>query len=101
MKSKKLHIWNQRVLQFIDFAVSDGRCRTQREFLESIDFRPENISQVKNGKQGFTVEHLRNIAKTYGANVNWIIGLETDMMRRPAKSPLQQIKEAVKALETQ
>lgn len=95
----KLKLWNQRMIQFMDHCVQSGLVPTQRDFLESIGFPPTNIGQVRRGLQSFTLEHLRNASSKYQLNINWIVGLETDMKRRPAKTPIQQLKDAVKAVE--
>ena len=99
MKKTKLIIWNERMLLFIDHCLEAGIVDTQRDFLESIGFPPTNIGQVRRGLQSFTLEHLRNASSKYQLNINWIVGLETDMKRRPAKTPIQQLKDAVKAVE--
>lgn len=95
----KLNIWNERMLQFMDHVIHTGKCSTQRQFLESIGFVPENIGQLKRGKQGFTIEHLRNASKAFGVNLNWIVGLDSDMMRKPGRKPIDQLKEALASLE--
>lgn len=98
-KPAKLAIWNDRMLQFMDHCMHSGIVSTQRQYLSSIGFIPENIGQLRNGRQSFTLEHIRNAALKYGLNLNWIMGLDPEMKRRPAKNPMQLLKDAVKAVE--
>lgn len=92
-------MWNQRMIQFMDHCVTSGDAPTQRDFLESIGFPFRNIAQLRSGRQGFTVEHIKSAAQLYDLNVNWLLGLEPTVKRKPAKSPLQQLRDAVKAVE--
>ena len=87
------------MLLFIDHCLEAGIVDTQRDFLESIGFSYRNIAQLRTGKQGFTAEHMKAAALQYDLNVNWLMGLESNVKRKPAKSPIQQLRDAVKAVE--
>lgn len=87
------------MIQFMDHCVQSGLVPTQREYLESIGFSYRNIAQLRTGKQGFTAEHMKAAALQYDLNVNWLMGLESNVKRKPAKSPIQQLRDAVKAVE--
>lgn len=95
----KLEIWDQRMLQFMEHCLSSGVCSTQRNFLISIGFIPENIGQLRNGRQSFTLQHIHAAAIKYGLNLNWIMGLDSEMRRKPGRSAIQQLKDAVKTIE--
>ncbi len=96
---QKLLIHNERMLALIAWAVHKELEPSERAFLIRIGFAPTNISNARRGLQGFNTEHIANICKVTGANANWILGLEGNMFRKPGKTPIDQLKEAVVAVE--
>ena len=98
-KPLKLAIWNQRVIKIMEEAVLYGKVKTKRDFLKSIGFHPENLRQVENGKQSFRLEHLHKLAMRYNVNINWLFGLDNEVNRKPVKDVLQQLRDAVVAVE--
>lgn len=95
----KLQIWNVRMLIFIQHTLDTAKVKSQKEFLQSIGFADENIGSIRSGRASFTLTHFQACCKKHGANMNWFIGLSDEMMRKPGKTPLQQLKEAVRAVE--
>ena len=94
-------IYDERMLMLADYCQETGICDTQAAFLESIGFTPGNISNLRRGKQHFTVSHLIAAAKKYKVNLNWLCGLSEQMFMVNGKSSLQMLKEAVKAVEAE
>lgn len=96
----KLFISDQRMLALMEWAV--GRIKgidTETEYLSRINFPRTNISNVRKGTQSFTKEHILNACMITGANVNWIFGIESNMIRKPGKDPIHLLKQAVIAVE--
>jgi phage host-nuclease inhibitor protein Gam len=99
MPAKKLFISDQRMLRLLDWAIENKKAATETEYLDRIKFTRTNISNVRKGMQSFTKEHILNAATFTGANINWIFGLETNMMRKPGKTTMAMLREAVMAVE--
>lgn len=84
----------------MDHCIKTKQYRTEKQFLEAIGFSFRNISQVRNGGQSFRLEHIRTACELTGANANWILGLEKNMLRKAEqKDPLLKLKEATTELE--
>ncbi|SFW16850.1 hypothetical protein [Chitinophaga sancti] len=98
--AEKLFIANQRMLQLIEFGIENELASTQKEFLEKIGFAPGNIGQVRSGIRSFTIEQILTAASITGANMNWVFGLEKNMLRDEKKlTPLESLKLAVTQIE--
>lgn len=95
----KLHIWNQRMLILLRHCIDTERVDSQKAFLESIKFPPENIHAVKVGRQGFTMEQMVNAAKKYDVSINWLAGLDDKMKRQATKNPIIRLKEIASEFE--
>jgi hypothetical protein len=72
------------MMHVCEYCIKEGLCRSRREFFISIGFPPENANQLLSGKQSFRLHHIHSAAKQYGINVNWILGLEKQMLRNIA-----------------
>lgn len=96
-----LPIWDQRMILLMRHCVDSGICTSQADFLETIGLLPQGFTQVKNGQRSFTLEHIAAAARKYKVNVNWIMGLEETMFRAKKKSALQNLKDAVRAIEAE
>lgn len=99
MSSNNLPISDQRMLALMDYAIKEAIALNESQYLEKISFPRTNIGNVKRGHQSFTRDHIYEACKLTGANANWIFGLERNMMRKPAKDPIEQMKEALVSLE--
>lgn len=83
-------------------AVNDGKvATTETEYLEKIGFSRTNISNVRRGHQSFNKDHIRRACEITGANANWILGIESGVMRKGSGSPLERLKLAVVELEAE
>jgi len=96
----KLPIWDQRILLLMRHCIDLEICDSQKDFLESINFTPSNLRQVRGGQQSFTPEQIRTAAVKYKINVNWIFGLEENMKLKKPEAVLVQLKDAIRTLET-
>lgn len=101
LTKKKMNIADERMLQVMHWAVSNGKARSEAYFAQSIGLRKQNMHNVKTGYQAFTKDHVLAAAKVYGINLNWLFGLESQMMRKPGKAALDRLKEIVAELEAE
>lgn len=96
-----LPIFTKRMLDLMAFAVANNlnKCTKDEDFLKSIGFaHASNISNVKNGSQGFRNNHYLNAIKIYDIDANFFYRKEcTDMFMGSSKynTPLTKLKEAV------
>lgn len=95
----KLTISNERMLVLMAWALARDLFATEKSFLLAIGFGPNNIGNVRKGMQGFTIDHITNACRLTGANANWILGLEGNMLRKPGSTPLEQLQAAVVGIE--
>lgn len=99
--AKKLKVQNERMLKLITWAVMAGKVNSESEFCDKIKYAKKNLFNIKNGHQSFTIEHVINACKFTGANANWILGMEPNMMRKPGKNAMELLREAVMAVEAE
>jgi arginine repressor len=96
----KLFIADQRMLQLMDYCIASKIVDSQKDWCTKIGFNQNNITQIRSAKQGFTDVQKLAAVKMAGANMNWLYGLEPDMIRRNNKTTgLQLIKEGVRMLD--
>jgi hypothetical protein len=89
------------MLKLMDSAVSSRKVNSESEYCLKIKFPKNNLYNVRTGHQSFTIEHIINACKFTGANANWILGLEANVMRKPAKKTLDQLREVFLAVEAE
>lgn len=89
------------MLMLIDIAIEKGMVQTETEYLEKISFPRTNISKVRAGDISFSSKYIQKACKLTGANANWIFGLESSIMRKSSKKPLEQMKDVMAAIEAE
>lgn len=97
----KLDTPDERMLSLMQYAIDKGKAANERQYLLEINFPPTNISNIRRGHQSFTRDHILGACRFTGANANWIYGFESNMMRKPGKTSIEQLKEAVIAVESE
>lgn len=95
----KLFISDQRMLQLMTWAVRKGIADNETDFLDRIGFVRNNLRRVKAGEQGFTKEHILNACELTGASADYIFGFTNMISRKQQRHPIEQLKEAVLAVE--
>jgi hypothetical protein len=99
---QKLHIVNQRMLQWMEYSIHTKVVGNQKEWCEAIGFLPNNMHSIRQGIQGFSFEHVKNAAELINGNLNWLWNLEDNMLRTSKPlSPMQLLKQAVVAVENE
>jgi transcriptional regulator with XRE-family HTH domain len=91
---KKLKLYNARMLELME-----GSGMTAKEFFESIGFNYTNISQLRAGKQSFTLEQMDAAIKKYSLDANYFF--KKDALQRQMKRELtvkELLKEAIRKL---
>lgn len=97
--SPKILPTDEKMLVLMDYAVRSGIVDTEMSYCEQIGYARTNLSNVRKGLQSFRIEHVRQACILTGACADWILGLEKQMFRKPGKTTLQALKQAVAAVE--
>lgn len=97
----RLFITDERMLKLMTWAIDKGIADTETEYLEAISFPRTNISNVRRGVQSFTKEHILNACRLTGASADYVFGFSTVISRKPSKSAIQTLKEAVIGIESE
>lgn len=101
MAKTKLPIWDQRMIMLMEHCLESGIEETQASFLNGIEVSQNVLSQIRDRKSSFRNKHILAAAKKYQIDINWIFGLSDSMKRSRSKDPLQNLKDAVKEIETE
>jgi hypothetical protein len=102
MASKKLYIVNQRMLKWMQYAVETGKADNQKDWCDQIGFPFTNISQIKNGLQGFTLGQIEKASKLINGNMNWLWNLETNVLRKSKQhTAIELLRQATTVIETE
>ena len=99
--ANKLPIYDQRMLQLMDFLKENKLIKSNRNFCSSVGIQESAIKPIREGDRSFTVEQIIATAKKYNINLNWIAGLETEMRLKRANDPMVNLKDAVMAMEAE
>lgn len=97
----KLYITNERMLKLMDWAIQEGVSPNESEYLTTIGFPRTNLTNVKSGRLSFTKEHILNACELTGASADYIFGFTNVRARKNSKQPIELLKEAVMAVETE
>jgi len=77
----ELGVPDQRMVDLIIRLKEIQVIRFRQSFLDVIGMSKQQYTQIENGKQHFTIEHITIACRTYNVNANWIFGLETKVFR--------------------
>lgn len=95
----KLDISDERMLALMKWAIDKGIKENEGQYLEAIGFTRNNIRNIRAGINSFTLKHIVNACNLTGASANWLLGLDNQMLRKPGKSAIEILKDAVVAVE--
>lgn len=104
----KLALSDSRMLDLMKFVIDNNikGISTQQNFFKSIGFKSaNNLSQIKNGKQSFRIEHLSKACELYGVDGNFFLNKKHTAMfvTGEAKQPtaIQKLKQAIAQMEAE
>lgn len=92
-------ISDERMFILMEWALKKELAADESSFLEKIDFGRTNIRNIRVGNQSFQIRHLINACKLTGASANWLLGLDNQMFRKPGRTALELLQEAVISVE--
>lgn len=76
-------IVTQRFINCLNELKSSGAVRSARQFAKELDFLPQNLSEINNGKRDVTIELLRKAVETYHFNPEYIFLNEGKKILKP------------------
>lgn len=84
-----------------EFSIKKGLTRNKKQWYGKIGAPANNSWNFKTGKATFTHEQILAAANLVGGNINWIYGVEDNMIRSVSEvtDPILQIREALTKIE--
>jgi hypothetical protein len=101
MAKKKLFITDQRMLQLMEKTIDEGKVKNETHYCDKIKFPRTCLSNVKHGRQSFTKQQILNACLLTGASADYVFGLSNIIKRTATKQPLELLKDAVMAVESE
>lgn len=96
--SRKVPVWNNRMLQLMHEAVAKEQMNSQKEWFEMIGFQQANVSGIRTGERSFTVEQMIKAAKFHATTLDYICGLTDQKAKRISPSAIDLIEEGLRKL---
>ena len=103
----KLSFYDSRMLDVMKYIIDNNikGISSQQAFFKSIGFtNANNLSQIKNGKQSFRIEHLSKACELYKVDGNFFLSKKhTAMFGIDTKqtTAIQKLKQAVAQMEAE
>lgn len=63
---------------------SRGILKYKRDFANACGLPEQNLYNIQQGRNHFTINHVSNVCQFYSINANWIIGTETNLFIKPS-----------------
>jgi hypothetical protein len=77
---------DSRMLELIDLLKAKGGIRFTNDFCKAIDIDRQNITNIRNGRQRFTVANIEKAVKEYSVNPSWLFGMSNTVFLVPRKT---------------
>ena len=99
----ELDIVDQRMLDLMEYCVATRYqgIASKGEWCRIIGIRVQYMDNIKKGTRKFTRDQLAAAGRKIGANMNFLYGLSSEVLRKDKRTPLEMLQEAVKAIETE
>ena len=104
MTQVKLHITDERMLKLLDICTQNNLkgVHTIKDWCDSVGISNGNISNIRNGMQKFTKEHIHNACVHYNIASDYIFGFTESMFRVNNNiQPIDYIRQGIIELEKQ
>ena len=88
------------MLELLDQAIKTELVENAGEWCERIGFHQSNLRFIRNGERSFTIDQIIAACQLAEVSLDWVVGISTDRKRVKSVSPIQQLKEAVIAVES-
>lgn len=89
---------NDRMFELLKELKKRGILKYKRDFANACGLPEQNLYNIKQGRNNFTVVHIMNLCKFYGINANWIVGNESNLFLKPTNTQTvhkNELKEAI------
>ena len=88
-------ISDKQMLTLIDILKAHNVIRFNNDFCEAIGLRRQNLTNIKNGINHFTPEHIQKVIETYKVNANWIFGASNTIFLGNKKRHIKEKKTSI------
>ena len=82
---------NARMFELFSELKKRGILKYKRDFANACGLPEQNLYNIKQGRNNFTVVHIMNLCKFYGINANWILGFEENIFIKPVFNSTQTV----------
>ncbi len=90
---------NERMFELFSELKKRGILKYKRDFANACGLPEQNLYNIKQGRNNFTVVHVMNLCKFYGINANWVLGIEENIFIKPVFNGTQTVhKTTLKAV---
>jgi len=73
---------DKRIFELMDELINKNVIRFKVEFCKAAGMYPQNLSQVVEGRNHFTLEQVNSLCKEFNVNANWILGSEDNIFNK-------------------
>lgn len=80
--SNELNITDARMLQLAEILQQKEIIRFRQEMWDAIEIKKQTISNIRLGKQHFTVKQIEMASRIFKVDLNWIFGFSTKIFRK-------------------
>lgn len=85
VKTNKMKEVNQRIFLFIAALKQTGVIEFESDFCDAIGMKKQNLNNIKNGLNFFTVKHINSMISKFNLNPKYAFGLEKNMFNNLTK----------------
>lgn len=77
---------NGKMFELYDELKKRGILKYKRDFANACGLPEQNLYNIKQGRNNFTVVHVMNVCKFYSINANWILGIQDNLFIKPTNT---------------
>ena len=99
--TKELHTTSKRMFLLLQYMVEKEQATSLSNALEKIGISEGNLHKLKTGTNKFTIEQIDAACQMTGFSADYIFGYTTAMLRKPSKKPIDMMREAMVAIESE
>ncbi len=94
-------ITDERMFKVMAYAIETKKATHRKDFCEQIGALPNNLVNIRNGTQSFTISHIRQTCITFNISANYIFGLSNVMLRTEPAKAIDRLRAAVAEMEAE
>lgn len=80
---EKINELDEKMLLLMKELKSRGILKYKRDFANACGLPEQNLYNIQQGRNHFTINHLVNLCRFYSINANWVVGTEQNIFIKP------------------